>query len=380
VRAPDRHLLVTNDFPPKLGGIQSYLWELWRRLPPERFAVLTIAHPGAESFDAQQPFAVDRLNVPVLLPTRSILAKVKAAAARHRANRIVFDPALPIGVLGHRVGLPYAVVVHGAEISVPARIPLLRRSLRRVLSGAELIISAGEWTEDQARRAARGHLEKVVQVPPGVDVERFRPLSEAERLAARARLGLDSEAQLVICVTRLVPRKGVDVLVKAVAELARSRPALRLVVAGSGRQSRHLGELAKRTGSPTRFVGRLPDADLASFYGAGDVFAMPCRTRWAGLEQEGFGIVFLEAAAAGVPEVAGRSGGSHEAVLDGVTGVVVDKPGDSAAVGAALAQLIDHPQAARAMGEAARKRAASELSYDDLASRLLGALDDWAGA
>ncbi|HYF44857.1 MAG TPA: glycosyltransferase, partial [Acidimicrobiales bacterium] len=214
----------------------------------------------------------------------------------------------------------------------------------------------------------------VVHVPPGVDVERFRPLDQAGRTAARARLGLP-EGRLVVGVSRLVPRKGFDVLIRAAAQLAPGRPDLSVAIAGGGRDDDRLRRLVEEVGAPVHFCGRVPDEDLPDLYACGDVFAMLCRNRWAGLEQEGFGIVFLEAAAAGVPAVAGESGGAAEAVAAGETGLVVDPPTSVEATAAALAELLDEEERRRAMGEAARRRAEKEFAYDVLAARLAEALD-----
>jgi len=175
-----------------------------------------------------------------------------------------------------------------------------------------------------------------------------------------------------------VPRKGMDTLVRAAALMAGARPDLRVVIAGEGRDRRRLTRLAGRLDAPVELLGRLRDDDLAALYGCADVFAMLCRTRWGGLEQEGFGIVFLEAAAAGVPQVAGRSGGAHEAVIDSETGIVLD-PATPQSAAAAIGALLDDPGRRREMGDAARRRAGTEFSYDALAARLGRALDAMAG-
>ena len=144
----------------------------------------------------------------------------------------------------------------------------------------------------------------------------------------RTELGLPVDAPVVVSVSRLVPRKGMDTLVRAAARMRTRVPDLVVAIAGSGRQEARLASLVEHTGAPVRMLGRVPDSLLPGLYGAGDVFAMPCRSRWGGLEQEGFGIVFVEAAAAGVPQVAGESGGAAEAVENGTTGLVVDRPED----------------------------------------------------
>ncbi|MEZ5180391.1 MAG: glycosyltransferase family 4 protein [Acidimicrobiales bacterium] len=368
-----KHLLVTNDFPPKLGGIQSYLWELWRRLPPEEAAVLTTPYQGAAAFDAASPIPIERIEAPVMVPSRSLRHQIERAADRTGAELVVLDPALPLGHLGPQLSRPYGLVLHGAEITVPGRVPGPRHVLGRVLRGATAIIAAGGYPADEGELAA-GRGLPVTVVPPGVDVERFAPLDPTERAAARARLGVAPESVLVASVSRLVPRKGMDVLIRAAARLAPIHPELEVLVGGTGRDEARLRRLVAELGAPVRLVGRIADEDLPAFYGAADLFAMGCRNRWLGLEQEGFGIVFLEAAATGVPQIAGRSGGAHEAVEDGVTGIVVDDPRSVAETADAIRRLLVDPAARLAMGAAARRRAVEAFSYDLLAEQLRAAL------
>jgi phosphatidylinositol alpha-1,6-mannosyltransferase len=365
-----RHLLVTNDFPPKLGGIQSYLWELWRRLPPEDVCVLTTPHPDADAWDARQPFRIERVREPILLPHPWLRSRIAGLADEVGAELVLLDPALPLGLLGPTLGRPYGLVVHGAEVTVPGRLPGPNLALRTALRGADLVVAAGGYPLAEAERAAGRSLPAVV-IPPGVDTERFVPLAASHREAVRHRFGLPADGLLLLSVSRLVPRKGFDTLIEAVRRL--DRPDVALAVVGGGRDEGRLRRMA--SDAPVTFLGKVPDDDLPGIYGAADVFAMLCRDRWGGLEQEGFGIVFLEAAASGVPSVAGRSGGSHEAVEHGTTGLVVDRPSDVVAVAAALAELADDDARRREMGEAARERALSGFRYDDLAARLAEALD-----
>lgn len=371
-----KHLLVTNDFPPKIGGIQSLLWEWWRRLPPDSFAVLTSPYDGAAAFDAEQPFRIERTPEPVLLPHPWMVSRVNALADEIGAELVVLDPAVPLGLIGPSLRLPYDVVLHGAEVTVPGRLPGSRQVLGRVLRRARHVVAAGGYPAAEAVHAA-GRALPITVVPPGVDVARFRPLDAEQRRAARARLGLPVDGDLVVGISRLVPRKGFDVAIRAVARLAVDRPGLTLAIAGAGRDRERLESLARETSAPVRFLGRVPHEDLPDLYACADVFAMLCRNRWGGLEQEGFGIVFAEAAACGVPQVAGDSGGAAEAVADGETGIVVRRPDDLESVTAALRELLDDPVRRREMGQASRRRAVAEFSYDVLAGRLgrsLGAL------
>jgi phosphatidylinositol alpha-1,6-mannosyltransferase len=357
-----------------VGGIQNYLWELWRRLPAERVTVLTTPQVGDREFDAAQPFRVVRAREPVLLPVPSLARRIRALAGEVGAGLVVLDPALPVGALGPALDRPYAVVVHGAEVSIPARLPVTAPLMRRVLRGAALVVAAGEYVRGEAQRAAGRSLNAVV-IPPGVDIGRFRPLDAPAREAVRMRHGLPPQAPLVVGMSRLVPRKGFDVLIAAAALLARDHPDLVVAIAGGGRDEARLARLAEASGAPVRFLGRVSDADLPGLLACADVFAAPTRRRWGGLEQEGFGIVFVEAAACGVPQVAGDSGGAAEAVAHGETGLVVREPNDPWPVADALAALLrDGGAAAARMGVAARQRAVERFDYDRLAAELDRAL------
>jgi phosphatidylinositol alpha-1,6-mannosyltransferase len=252
---------------------------------------------------------------------------------------------------------------------VPGRLPGTRQALGSVLRGARHVVSAGEYAAREAEHAA-GQPLPVTVVPPGVDVERFRPLTAAERSATRARFGIPASTELVVAISRLVPRKGFDVAIRAAAALARSRPRLLLAIAGSGRDERRLRRLASDLGAPVRFLGRVGHDDLPLVYGCADIFTMACRTRWGGLEQEGFGIVFVEAAACGTPQIAGDSGGAAEAVVDGVTGRVLARPERWNDLAEAIVELLDDDGRRAAMAEASRQRAVTEFSYDVLARRL----------
>jgi phosphatidyl-myo-inositol dimannoside synthase len=373
-----RHLLVTNDFPPKIGGIQSYLWELWRRLPPDDVVVMTTHHAESSRFDAEQGYRIVRVRQPVLLPRPALVRRINRLASDVGAEAIVLDPALPLGLVGPSLDRPYAVVLHGAEVTVPGRLPGSRALLRRVIANSALVIAAGSYPEAEGRRAAgRGRFPPAVQIPPGVDPVRFQPLGAIDRAAARARLGLPRTGPLVVSVSRLVARKGMDTLIEATVQLHRRHRDLTVAIAGSGRDHARLQLLVRRTRAPVRLVGPVPDADLPALYGCADIFAMCCRNRWWGLEQEGFGIVFLEAAACGIPSVAGDSGGAADAVVDGGTGIVVRRP-DAAGVAGAIGRLLDEPGRAASMGQEARRRVEAEFGYHGLAERLRLALDGLA--
>ena len=362
-------LLVTNDFPPKIGGIQSYLSELWQRLPAAETTVLTTPHADAVAFDKRLAFRVERVTQRVLMPTRDVASRADALARELGADVVFVDPMLPLGLIGPRLrSAPYVVIAHGAEITLPGRLPGTHALGRRVLRGAAGVVAAGEYPAAACIRTAGRPVPHVV-IPPGVDPQRFHPVDAERRAEVRRKYRIDPDRPLVLGLSRLVPRKGFDDLIRAVAGLDDS---VQLAIAGSGRDERRLMDLAvsHQVHPRVRFLGRLPEADIAPLYASADVFSMLCRDRWGGLEAEGFGIVFLEAAACGVPSVAGRSGGSHEAVVDGETGFVVP-PREVDAVRDALAHLLGDDALRARLGAAARARAVTELSYDVLARRLL---------
>lgn len=372
-----KHLLVTNDYPPKIGGIQSLLWEWWRRLPADKFAVLTSPYDGTAEFDAGEPYRIERTREPFLLPHPWMVRQINDLVDDFGADLVVLDPAVPLGLVGPSLKVPYDLVLHGAEVTIPGRLPGSKQALAYTLKRARKIIAAGGYPAAEADHAAGRSLPTTV-VPCGVDPDKFVPLSPSERAAAREQLGLPVDAELVVSVSRLVPRKGFDTAIRAVARLKHSRPDLLLVIAGGGREENRLKRLAEELDAPVRFLGRVPNADLTPLYGCGDVFTMLCRNRWGGLEQEGFGIVFIEAASCGVPQIAGDSGGAAEAVAHGETGLVVSEPENVQMVADAIAQLLDDDELRASMTTRSRERVLAEFSYDVLAQRLgetLGVFD-----
>jgi phosphatidylinositol alpha-1,6-mannosyltransferase len=372
VDAMARHLLVTNDYPPKTGGIQVYLHELWRRLEPGRAVVLTASSdPDVARFDADSAMIIERVPASTLyLPTRRALGAIEDAIERHQPELVLLDPAWPLGLLGPRLSRPYGVILHGAEVAIPARLPFVASSLRHVLAHASVAICAGGYPEAEARRNAAERMPPVVRIAPGVDTSRFVPLEESHRAQVRASLGLAEDALLVCSYSRLVPRKGMDTLIRASARLAADFPSLRVVIGGDGRDRARLEKLAASTKAPVTFLGRVPDEQLSDWVGSSDLMVMDCRSRWFGLEQEGFGIVFLEAASCAVAQVAGRSGGSHEAVVDGVTGTVVANSRSSRALARAMGELLGDQARRREYARAAREVCVERFDWDVLAALL----------
>ncbi|MEM7275525.1 MAG: glycosyltransferase [Actinomycetota bacterium] len=214
-----RHLLVTNDFPPKIGGIQNYLWELWRRLPEGVATVLTTPYAGTAAFDAVQPFHIERSPEPWLIPYPWLRSRIRRLAAETGSELVLFDPAIPVGAVAPGLGLPYGVVLHGAEVTIPGRLPVLRSVLARTLRSASLVVSAGEYALREAERCAGRPLPSVV-IPPGVDSERFVPAEPATRDRVRSAYGFGPDDVVLAPVSRVVPRKGMATLIRASARVA----------------------------------------------------------------------------------------------------------------------------------------------------------------
>ncbi len=371
-----RTLVVTNDFPPRPGGIQAYVHSLACRQPDGEVVVYAPAWKDAAAFDAAQPFPVVRHRTSLMLPIPDVLRRARQIAAAEGCDRVWFGAAAPLALLAGRLDLARSVAsTHGHEVGW-ALLPGARQALRRIGRDVDVVTYLGAYTRSRLAPAL-GPAAQLERLPSGVDTAVFRP--GAGGAAVRARHGL-TDRPVVVCVSRLVPRKGQDVLIQALPELRRRVPGAALLLVGGGPDAPRLQRLAAEHGVADDVVltGSVPWQELPAHYDAGDVFAMPCRTRRAGLEVEGLGIVFLEASATGLPVVAGRSGGSPDAVLDGRTGQVVDGRSVTEVTDAVAALLAD-PERAGAMGRAGREWVEQEWRWDVLAERLRGLLAGEAG-
>ncbi|WP_431960010.1 glycosyltransferase family 4 protein [Actinacidiphila sp. bgisy160] len=371
----DKTLIVTNDFPPRPGGIQAFVHSMALRLDPGRVVVYASTwRDGSEvaAFDAEQPFPVVRDRTTMLLPTPRVTRRAAALLREHGCTSVWFGAAAPLGLMApalRKAGARRLVATtHGHEAGW-AQLPASRGLLRRIGEGTDTITYLGEYTRSRIARALTpGAAGRMVQLPPGVDEKTFHPASGGE--AVRARLGL-TDRPVVVCVSRLVPRKGQDTLIEAMPLILAAQPDTVLLVVGGGPYADELKRLAERTGvaESVRFTGAVPWEELPAHFGAGDVFAMPCRTRRGGLDVEGLGIVYLEASATGLPVVAGDSGGAPDAVLDGETGWVVrgGEPGEAAE---RILALLGDEELRRRMGERGRKWVEDAWRWDLLAGRL----------
>ncbi|GAA2465726.1 glycosyltransferase family 4 protein [Winogradskya humida] len=366
-----RTLLVTNDFPPRPGGIQQFVHNLAVRQPHGSMVVYASTWRGSGQFDAEQPFEVIRESTGVLLPTPAVAKRAAEIARAHDCDSVWFGAAAPLGLLADglrkRAGIERAVsLTHGHEIGWAA-LPGARQLLQRIATGNDVVTFLTEFQRVRLERALHGRTE-LERLTPGVDVDVYHPGVDGAEV--RARHGL-SDRPVVVCVSRLVPRKGQDMLIRALPEIRRRVPGAALLVVGGGPYRKKLTALARDQGveSDVVFTGTVPWADLPAHYAAGDVYAMPCRTRSAGLDVEGLGIVYLEASAIGLPVVAGDSGGAPDAVLEGETGYVVGGR-DVPAIADRVAGLLGDPGRARQMGAAGRAWVEKEWRWETKAARL----------
>ncbi|MFS2293065.1 MAG: glycosyltransferase family 4 protein [Actinomadura sp.] len=365
-------LFVTNDFPPRPGGIQAFVHGLALRRPPGSVVVYAPDWKGAAEFDAAQPFPVVRHPGSLMLPEPGVLRRAGEVLRAEGCDSVVFGAAAPLGLLApalRRRGAGRLVgVTHGHEAGW-ASLPVARRLLRRIGDDVDVLTYLGEYTRSRMARAlSPGAGARMARLAPGVDEKAFRAGCGGEEI--RKRHGLTGRP-VVVCVSRLVPRKGQDALIRSWPRVLRSVPDAALLLVGGGPYRARLERLAGSLGvsGSVVFTGGVPWEELPAHYDAGDVFAMPCRTRCRGLDVEGLGIVYLEASAAGLPVVAGDSGGAPDAVRDGETGFVV--PGRSVArLARALTGLLTDPERARAMGEKGRAWVEREWRWEVQAARL----------
>ncbi|MFT4086056.1 MAG: glycosyltransferase family 4 protein [Gordonia sp. (in: high G+C Gram-positive bacteria)] len=366
-----RTLLLTNDFPPRPGGIQSYVENLLSYLPPDDVLVYAPRWKGCDEYDAAAPYRVVRHPTSLMLPEPSVARRGAELVRDNDIHTVWFGAAAPLALLGpvlRRAGAQRIVAsTHGHEVGW-SMLPGARQVLRRIGDDADVVTFVSKYTRGRVA-SAFGPRSAMEYLPCGVDVDRFAPDPEA-RLMLRDRYGI-GDAPVILCLSRLVPRKGQDVLIKALPEIAAFVPGVRLVIVGGGPYGDRLRELAAKSGmaESIMFTGTVPADELPMHHAMADVFAMPTRTRGGGLDVEGLGIVFLEASASGVPVVAGDSGGAPETVRQGETGTVVDGR-DVEEVAAAIISILLDPETAAAMGEAGRAWTRERWQWSQQAARL----------
>jgi phosphatidyl-myo-inositol dimannoside synthase len=366
-----RTLLVTNDFPPRVGGIQRTLEALWSELPADRVAVFAPSWQGAAGYDAAAAFPIIREPGTFVWPTPEVARRIDRAIDELGTEVVLFGDALPLAVLGPRLarrGVPYLVAAHGFDhwsSTVPGSHALMRYMTSRA---SRVPVMCSRFIARTVRTAVPRRVPVSV-LYPGADLARFRPDLPTEDL--RERYGLRGRP-LVVCVSRLVARKGQDVLIRAMPEIRRRAPGAALLIVGCGPAEAGLRALAERApAGSVLFAGQVEEDELPRHYALGDVFAMPCRTRLGGFEVEGWGNVFIEAAACARPVVVGDSGGARESLVDGETGLLVDGRRIDR-VAAAVGDLLAEPARASRMGAAGRARAERDHDWSTIADTLAG--------
>ena len=366
-----RTLLVTNDYPPQVGGIQRTLEALVRRLPPDRVAVLCPNAEGGDVFDRAAPYPVYRQPERFLWPLPEVRRRLHQAVRSFRADVVLFGAVYPLALLGPSLaeaGTPYLAAAHGFEywLSIaPGTHALVRRATARA---ARVPVMCSTFIARVVRTAVPDNVPVSVMYP-GADLEAFRPDLPYGDLTDLHGV---SDRPLIVCVSRLVARKGQDVLIRAMPRIRRDVPDASLLIVGGGPDRDRLVRLA--ADAPNRsvvFAGQVSEGDLPRYYRAGNVFAMPCRSRLGGLEVEGWGNVFLEAAACARPVVVGDSGGARESLAPGETGLLVNGS-DVAEVAGAVGSLLADPERADAMGRAGRERVVRAFGWSRAAEQLAG--------
>jgi phosphatidyl-myo-inositol dimannoside synthase len=372
-----RLLVVTNDFPPRPGGIQSFVHGVVSQLPVDQVVVLTSRWRGCDEWDAKQPFPVIRHDTSVLLPTAAVRRAASRLLRERGCTAVWFGAAAPLGLLAPALrdagARRLVATTHGHEVGWAA-LPGARSLLRRVAAKVDVVTYLGEYTRTRLAKAIAPYDHKLRRLVPAVDADVFRPGAGGTEL--RAELGL-TDVPVVVCVSRLMPRKGQDTLLRALPEIRRRVPGTVVVLVGGGPSRDRLRRLAADLGI-SRYVvfsGSVGHDELPAWYGIGDVFAMPCRARLRGLDIEGLGMVFLEAAGCGLPVVAGISGGSVDAVVDGETGRLVSgRVVDG--VAAAVADLLADPARAAKMGAQGRRWVSESWSWSSTLADLTAMLAD----
>jgi len=364
-------LLITNDFPPRPGGIQQFVHNLAVRQPADSVVVYCSRWRGYQEFDAAQPFPVIREDTGVLLPTPTVARRAARIALEHGCEAVWFGAAAPLALLADglrkRTGIRWAVAqTHGHEVGWAA-LPGARTALRRIGRGVDVVTYLSEYQRVRLAPLITGRAQ-LRRLAPGVNVNAFRP--DVDGSAVRSRYGL-GDRPVIVCVSRLVPRKGQDTLIRAFPEVRRLVPEAALLIASGGPYRDRLKAMARDSGVGEHivFTGSVPYQDLPNYYAAGDVYAMPCRTRGGFLDVEGLGIVYLEASASGKPVIAGDSGGAPDAVRDGETGYVVGGR-DIATLTKRLVELLTDRDTSTRMGAAGRAWTEAEWRWDHQAARM----------
>ena len=354
-----RTLFITNDFGPRAGGIETFIIGLIQRLPHTSTIVYTSAQGDTRDYDAawlaEYGVRVIRDRAKILLPTPRVNRTVAKLIKYEGIETVAFGAAAPLAIMSsvlRRAGARRIIALtHGHEVWWSKVFPFTL-AMRRIGSTTDSLTYLGEFTRKAISAALTPKAgNAMVKIAPGIDTDHFAPV---DATILRKSLGLTGK-RVIVSVGRLVHRKGQDYLIEAMSAIVHEIPDAHLVLVGEGPYREHLVKLVQKYSLDeyVTFIGRIQYAELPKYICLGDVFAMPSRSRFRGLEVEGLGIVYLEASACGLPVIAGASGGAPDAVIEGITGVVVDGQ-DSAAIAVAAINLLNDPEKATKMGRAGR--------------------------
>jgi phosphatidylinositol alpha-1,6-mannosyltransferase len=376
-----RVLVVTNDLPPRLGGIQNYVDQLCRGLVSagDEVTVYASTFAGDAVWDEAAPFHVVRDRASVLLPTPRVLRQTLLLIERTQAEVVVFGAAFPLALMGPRLkrksGRPYIAFTHGLEVSA-VRAPGGASVLRRIGRSASAITFVSKFCDDSLR-SAFGAGPEYALLAPAVDPKTFHLAVDGTQIRDRHGLGT---APVVVCVSRLVQRKGQDQLIMALSEVRKHVAETQLLIVGGGPYEAELRKLAADQGVEQHvvFAGAATEDELPAHYAAGDVFAMPCRERKRGLEVEAFGIVFIQAQAVGRPVLAGNIGGVPSALSANKTGLLVNGS-DSAQVTEALITLLKDTDTRTRMGAEAAEFVRTGFTWEGRTNELRALLSRAVG-
>jgi len=372
-------LFITNDFGPRAGGIETFVHGLIERLPKDSVIVYTSAQPETSQFDADwlQEYGVEviRDRSKILLPTRQVIKICQKIIIDRKITRVAFGAAAPLGVMARamrRAGAQKIIALtHGHEVWW-AKVMPFSLAIRFMSKEMDAITYLGSYTKGEISRALnKNDKAKLVQIAPGIDVDHFIPTDSSQ---LRAEYGL-TDKSVIISVGRLVHRKGQDKLIASLPAIKAAVPNVHLVLVGVGPYQKHLEKLALKlkVSNCVTFIGRINYAELPRYICLGDIFAMPSRSRFFGLEVEGLGIVYLEASACGLPVVGGKSGGAPDAVLAGETGFVVDGT-NTLEISEACIELLNNPELSELMGAAGRAWIIENWRWDIWATKFAGLL------
>jgi phosphatidylinositol alpha-1,6-mannosyltransferase len=373
-----RTLVITNDFPPRPGGIQTFGYEIVRRFDPESVTVLTSNWEGAAEFDTAQDFKIVRANTQTLVPSKSTLSMAREIVVAENITRVLFGAAAPLGLLAaplRKLGVTNIVGMTQGHETGWAMTPGTRQALRKIGNDTDYLTYISEYTHKKIAKAlspsAAARMRRIV---PGVNVTEFSPGNLSSGNQLRTELGW-TDRPVIVCVSRLMARKGQDELIRALPKIHQTAPNASLIIVGDGPYRKDLERLVKKLGLENfvHLTGKVSQTELSKWYAAGDIFAMPCRTRMGGWDVEGLGIVFLEGSATGLPVIVGDSGGAVDAVIDGETGYLVDGT-NTAEIADRIAYLFANPDVAKKMGNAGRNWVTQEWTWDQNFKKLDGLL------